>query len=76
MTRNVTLKLDETLLKKCREIATRAEKSLSRWVTDLMRRSVSEQTRYARAKARALKRLEKGFSLGGRPLSRNAAHER
>ena len=76
MTRNVTLKLDSTLLKQCRQMATRAEKSLSQWVAGLMRQAVSEQAGYGRAKERALKRLESGFSLGGQPLTRNESHER
>lgn len=76
MTRNVTLKLDETLLKKCRQIAVRTEKSLSQWVTGLMQQAVSEESHYARAKKRALKRLDRGFSLGGHPLSRDESHER
>lgn len=76
MARNVTLKLDDALLKKGRLIAVAKEKSLSQWVTDLIVRAINEEARYARAKRRALKRLEKGFRLGGQPLSREEAHER
>ncbi len=76
MARNVTLKLDDALLRKGRQIAVAKEKSLSQWVTDLIARAVNEEARYARAKRRALKRLDKGFRLGGQPLSREEAHER
>lgn len=76
MPKNITLKVDETLLKKCRQIAVSKEKSLSQWVVDLMSRAVAEQSGYARARRRALKRLEKGFHLGGKPLSRESLHER
>ena len=76
MTKNVTLKVDETLLKKCRQIAVAKDKSLSQWLMELMARAVDEQTNYARARRRALKRLEKGFRLGGAPMSRESLHER
>ena len=76
MTKNVTLKVDENLLKKCRQIAVAKDKSLSQWLMELMARAVDEQTNYARARRRALKRLEKGFRLGGAPLSRKSLHER
>ena len=76
LTRNVTLKLDENLLKKSRQIALSQEKSLSQWLSGLIARAVNEDARYAKAKKRALERLEKGFPLGGQPLSRQEAHER
>lgn len=76
MTRNVTLKLDENPLKKSRRRAVAEEESLCRWVCGLMSQAVSRDARYAEAKRRALKRLASGFHLGGRPLSREEAHER
>ncbi len=76
MAKNVTLKMDETLLKKCRQIAVAKDKSLSQWLVELMARAIDEQTNYAHARRRALKRLEKGFRLGGAPLPRESLHER
>ena len=76
LTRNVTLKLDENLLKKSRQIALAKEKSLSQWLSDLIARALNEDARYAKAKKRALERLEKGFPLSGQPLNREEAHER
>ncbi len=76
MSRNVTLKLDESLLRKSRQLALAEEKSLSQWVAGLMAQAVNRDARYAGAKRRALKRLQSGFSLGGRPLTREEAHER
>ncbi len=76
MTKNVTLKLDENLLKKSRQMAVEKEKSLSQWLTDLMVRAITDDGRYAQAKKRALERLRNGFHLGGQPLSREEAHER
>ena len=76
MTKNVTLKLDENLLKKSRQMAVEKERSLSQWLTDLMVRAITDDGRYAQAKKRALERLRNGFHLGGQPLSREEAHER
>ncbi len=77
MTKNVTIRLDEAILKKCRYAAVEEDKSLSQWVADLLARTVSEQKDdYLRSRERALKRLEEGFHLGGEPLSREELYER
>ncbi len=76
MTKNVTLKLDASLLRKCRQLAVAQDKSLSQWVTELLQRAVVEEPAYARAKKRALERLNAGFRLGGRPMLREDLHER
>ena len=76
MNKNVTLKIDESLLRKCRRIAVEKDKSLSQWITDLLVEVVTREERFARARAGALKRLQSGFRLGGRPLSRQESHER
>jgi hypothetical protein len=76
MARNVTLKLDEALLRKARQVAVAADKSLSQWVADLIAEALSSNAGYARGKQEALRRLEQGFKLGGVPLSREEAHDR
>ncbi len=76
MTRNITLKIDAALLKKCKRLALEKDKSLSQWLNDLILRTLGEDSNYARAKRRALRRLETGWDLGGSPLSREEAHER
>ena len=76
MARNVTIRLDETIIKKCRHAAVEEDKSLSQWISDLLTRTVLEKNDYERAKKRALKRLEEGFHLGGRPLLRDEIYER
>ena len=75
MTKNVTLKLDDGLLRQARHLAVASEKSLSQWVTDLIVQALSSDGAYARSRRRALRRLEKGFKLGD-PLSREEVHER
>ena len=70
MSKNVTIRLDETIVRKCRHAAVEKDKSLSQWIADLMVQAVSATDVHQNARARALKRLERGFSLGGTPLSR------
>ena len=76
MSKNVTLRLDEALLRKARHAAVDQEKSLTEWVSALIIRATSENDRYLSARERALKRIEKGFRLGGNPLSREDTHAR
>ena len=71
MSRNVTIRLDEAILKECRHAAVEADKSLSQWIVDALVKAVSAQDVKQAARTRALKRLEEGFSLGGTPLTRD-----
>ena len=70
MSRNVTIRLDEAVVRKCRHAAVETDKSLSQWIADELVKVVSAQDQQLEAKKRALKRLESGFSLGGKPLTR------
>ena len=70
MSKNVTIRLDETIVRKCRHAAVEEDKSLSQWIADLMVREVSTADGQRTARERSLRRLEEGFSLGGTPLSR------
>jgi hypothetical protein len=76
MTKNLTLRLDEVLLKKCRHAAVEKNLSLSQWVAQVITREVLRDEPAGKARADALRYLDKGFRLGGRPLKRNEAHER
>lgn len=73
---NITLKIDEELLKLCRYEAVESEKSLSQWVADLLAEHVQNVEAYQKAKDRAIRRLQEGFHLGGEPLRRDRLHER
>lgn len=75
MTKNLTIKLDEALLRQARHQAVAVDKSLSQWVTDLIAEALASDGDYDRCRRRALRRLERGFKLGD-PLSREEAHER
>jgi len=70
MSKNVTIRLNEAILKKCRHAAVEEDKSLSQWIADKLVMAVSTQDAQQTAKRRALKRLKTGFSLGGKPLTR------
>lgn len=76
MKKNVTLKLDEELLKLCRFEALEEDKSLSQWVADLLSEHVRSAEEFERARERAKRRIQKGYHLGGEPLERDAVHER
>jgi len=70
MSRNVTIRLDEAIVKKCRHAAVEEDKSLSRWIADQLVDAVSAGDVGCAARERALRRLEGGFPLGGTPLTR------
>ncbi len=75
-TANVTLRIDRELLRKVRHRAVDHHMSLSGWITAILERTIAGEARFAAARRRALKRLDQGFSLGGKPLSREATHAR
>ena len=76
MTKNVTLRLDETVLWKARQLAVEHDQSLSQWVEGLIERQVTQREAFAAAKRRSLKRLSTGLSLGDKPLTREETHAR
>lgn len=76
MGKNVTLRLDEALLKECRRRAVEEDKSLSRWLADLIQESISKEEHFATARRRALRTLGRGFRLGGKALGRDEVHAR
>ena len=74
-TKNVTLRLDELLLKQCRKLAVDEDKSLSAWLTDLIKEKLRTDSDYEKARKRAIELMEEGFNLGG-PLSREEIYDR
>ncbi|MFP4409693.1 MAG: hypothetical protein ACLFPW_14320 [Spirochaetaceae bacterium] len=76
MKKNVTLKLDEELLKLCRFEALEEDKSLSQWVADLLSEHVRSAEEFELARARAKRRIQEGYHLGGESLNRDAVHDR
>lgn len=76
MQKNVTLSIEEGILRKLKHLAVEMDQSLSQWVTHVLEKIIVSQDDYQKAKKRALKRLEKGFYLGGKPLSRDEIYDR
>jgi hypothetical protein len=76
MGKNVTLRLDESIIRKAKHAAVERDQSLSEWVSGLITQGISKKARSLSAREKALKRLKHGFRLGGRPLSREEVHER
>jgi len=76
MTKNVTLRLDEMILRKARHLAVEHDQSFSQWVEGLIERQVTQREAFAAARRRSLKRLSSGLSLGDKPLTREEAHAR
>jgi hypothetical protein len=76
VSKNVTLRLDEAVLRKARHAAVEQDQSLSEWVGDLIIRTTSDAERKQSARTSALQRIREGFHLGGTPLSREETHGR
>ena len=76
MAKNITLRMDENLLQRARHVAVDHNLSLSAWVASLVDDALKREAGYEAAKARALERLQQGFALAGRPLTREESHAR
>jgi hypothetical protein len=76
MTRNVTLRMDDELLTELQHRAVDAHMSLSAWLTTMIRSIVPPACDVDEARERAIHRMESGFHLGGKPLSREEIHAR
>ena len=70
MTRNVTLTLDERVLREARILAAERGISLSALLRQELLRLVEAHRGYDKARATALRRLARGQSLGGGPMPR------
>jgi hypothetical protein len=85
MTKNITLRMDEELLRKAKHIAVEHDLSVSAWIADLVRRASEseadaerkkEQVAYEQARAAILKVMESPGHYGGKTFSREEMHER
>ena len=76
MTRNVTLRMNEDLLVQLRHRAVDAQMSLSAWITATLKSIVSSPPEFDKVQARAIRRMERGFHLGNKAMSREELHAR
>ena len=64
MKRNLTIQLDEDVVRKARVIAAQRGKSISRLVTETIEELVRRDDGYQRVMEEALAELERGYDLG------------
>jgi hypothetical protein len=77
MKRNITLAVDQRLLKRARVLAAQRGTSVSAMLADELFRILDHETAYEQAKVRALARLSSPFHLGGEKMaSRESLHDR
>lgn len=73
---NITVAIEAGLLKKARAVAARRGQSVSALLADELRALVEDDARYTSAYKRALSLFLSPLPLGGKPLPREALHER
>lgn len=74
---NLTISLDRELIMKARVISARRRTSVSRMLSDELRRIIERDEQYHSAKQKALADLRKGFHMGGDiTTTRDDLHER
>ena len=76
MGKNVTLRLDESVIRQAKHAAVEQDQSLSEWIAGLITHTLSKKSRSDSTREKALRRIEKGYHLGKSPLLREEAHER
>ena len=77
MKQNITLCIKKDLIRTGKIIAAKKETSLSKMLSDELKRLIQQEENYEACKRRALANLKKGFSLGGKiTSSREELHER
>jgi predicted transcriptional regulator len=77
MKTNITLKLDQDLLRKARVLAAEKDTSVSALLAQQLERIIRQREGYDEAKKRALARLKRGYHLGYKPpASRDEFYER
>jgi hypothetical protein len=77
MKQNITLAIDQPLLKRARAIAAQRGTSISALLAQELGRLVNREAAYVQARRKALANLENPFHLGGTGISnREALHDR
>lgn len=76
MRQNITIAVEQDLLRRARVLAAERGTSVSRLLADELERLVSEAGAYARSRDAALDDIDRGLDLGGRPAPRDSLHER
>jgi predicted transcriptional regulator len=77
MKTNVTLKLDDKLLRQVRILAAQQNSSISQILTEQLQKVLDDRKAYERAKKRAFELMDEGFAWNFKPpRSRDELYER
>ena len=76
MTKNITLRMDEQLLKDVKHIAVEKDMSVSAWIIQAVETAASKDVRYEEARAFIMKAMEEAPAYGGKTFTRDELHER
>jgi hypothetical protein len=68
MKQNVTVQLDQAIIRDAKVLAAKRSTSLSKFLSDQIRLIAAQESNYEHSKEQALARLDKGYSLGGGKL--------
>jgi hypothetical protein len=77
MKQNITLSINKELIKKARVLAANRQTSISRMLSEELKKLIEDSKDYEMAKKQALDDISRGFHLGGEiTVSREELHER
>lgn len=65
MKQNITVQLDQSIIRDAKVLAAKRSSSLSKFLADQIQLIAAQESNYERNKKMALARLDKGYSLGG-----------
>lgn len=68
MKQNITVQLEQTVIKEAKVIAAKRSTSLSKFLASEISKIASQESSYDKDKKLAIMRLQKGYSLGGAKL--------
>ncbi|MGM0452340.1 MAG: DUF6364 family protein [Thermodesulfobacteriota bacterium] len=66
MKQNITLSIDEELLKKGKILAAKKDTSVSKMLSELLKTEVENDAQYEAARKDAIRTLKNGFHMGGK----------
>lgn len=76
MTKNITLRMDEQLLKDVKHIAVEHDMSVSAWITQVVKKEAKSDLRYEEAAESIVRMMEEAKDYGGKTYTRDEMHER
>ncbi len=78
MTKNITLRMDEQLLKDVKHIAVEEDMSVSAWINQLVEKAARKDVRYEIAATEIMRLMEEAvdYGDGGKTYTRDEMHER